>query len=234
MTLLVACEQFVTEDEVVKACGCKADQLNDQLGPDALAEIVDAATDIVANATGRRVTGRCTVTVRPCGDGVCGCWGRCSCCNVDGVTLFGVDPEVVTVKIDGVVQASALYKLINGRQLVLVSGGTWPGIQNIAKADTEVGTFSITFEHGRVDYVARMATREMACDLIQHSLPNGKPQLPQGVIAALMDGTSLQVDVKQLVGFPWMARLQAAYPLGPQPVIWSPEVAGGYTLYTVA
>src|SRR5215207_2443843 len=152
MTLLVACEPFTTEEEVETFCGCKTDQLNDQLGPDALTEIIDAASDIVANATGRQVTGRCTLTVRPCGDGVCGCWGACSCCNIDGVRLFGVDIEVVQVKVDGVVQAPELYRLINGRDLVLVSGGSWPGIQNVAKDDSEVGTFAITFSHGRVDW----------------------------------------------------------------------------------
>lgn len=234
MTLLVACEPFTTEDAVVGACGCRADQLNDQLGPDALSDIIDAASDIVANATGRRVTGRCAVTLRPCADRVCGCWGPCSCCNVDGIVLLGVNPEVTEVKINGVVQGPELYKLVDGRQLVLVSGGRWPGTQNVAKADSEVGTFSIKQLHGELPWVATMATNEMACDLIQLALPNGKPQLPLGVISALMDGTAVQVDASQLTGFPWMARLQAAYPLGPQPVIWSPEVAGRYKLHTVA
>ena len=48
MALLVACEQFISADEVEAACGCKTDQLNDQLGLEAIDEILDAASDIVA------------------------------------------------------------------------------------------------------------------------------------------------------------------------------------------
>ena len=70
-----------------------------------------------------------------------------------------------------------------------------------------------------------MAAREMACDLIQASLPSGRPQLPLHAISALMDGTAVQLDAEQLVGFPWMARLQGTYPFGPQPVAGPPRSA---------
>jgi len=241
MTLHYACEQMTSEDMIVGAgCSCDLDKVEDLLGQSTIDDIIDSASDAVAVATSMRVTGRCTDTVRPCSDGVCGCPGRCACCDIDGVKLPGPNITVTQVKVDGAVVDPALYNLVDGDVLVrwgADSGKTWPGWQVLTKPDTEADTFSITFTHGHLPWVARMAATEIACDLLTGVTPGGQMKLPKQTVAAIMDNVTLQLDPSLLQGlaaFPWMERLFATYPAGPQPIIYSPEIRGRYTLHTVS
>lgn len=235
MALLYACE-VMTDLEQIEAlgCGCSIDKVRDIYGDDVLALIPEAASDAVAIATGKRVTGRCTVVVRPCSDGVCGCTRRCTCCNIDGVVLPGFDITIDEVKLDGAVLAPEMYALIDGRKLVPTDQTmSWPGYQVLTKADSEPGTFSITYTQGQLPFLATMAATEIGCDLMAALTPGGKAKLPAKAVAAIMDQVSIQLDPSLLPAFPWMERLMAVYPSGPPPVIWSPEIQGRYTLHTV-
>jgi hypothetical protein len=238
VALNIACEQFTDEARIAAFdCACQLDVVRDLIGDDGINDIIDAASDAVAMATGLRVTGRCTVTVRPCSDGVCGCTWRCHCCDIDGVKLPGVDITIDSVKIDGVTEDPALYHLVDRNILVrwgAASGQSWPGIQSLTKPDTEEGTFAITYSHGRLPWVAMMSATEIACDLMTGIDPGGQMKLPKAAVSAIMDGTTINLDPQQLGLFPWMERLFGLYPQGPQPVIWSPEVRGHYSLHTVA
>lgn len=236
MALNRACSQLTTVDRLRQFCsGCDIDKFIDQYTEATLDSLIDAGSDIVTAATGGVVSGRCTIKVRPCSDGVCGCWGPCSCCNVEGIKLFGINPAVTQVRIDGAVIDPSIYKLVDGYILVRLDGGLWPTLQNVAKADSETGTFSVTFEHGDDGgWVGMMAATEMTCDLIQASIPDGRPQLPPNAIGALIDGASLQLDISQMTGFPWMQRLNGLYPAESRPVFYSPEAAGPYTLHVTA
>lgn len=236
MALNRACSQLTTVERIRQLCtSCDVDKFLDEYGEEALDEIIDAGSDLIAGATANGVTGRCSIKVRPCSDGVCGCWGPCTCCNVDGIVLFGFQPAVTQVKVDGVVLDPSAYKLVDNRVLVRVDGSSWPVWQNVALADSQTGTFSVTFEHGDTGgWVGLMAATEMSCDLIEASVPNGRPKLPPHAISALMDGVALQLDASQLTGFPWLERLQGLYPGGDRPVYYSPEAEGHYSLHVTA
>lgn len=233
MTLHVACEQF-TDVARISAfeCACQLDVVRDLIGEEGIQDIIDGASDAVALATGLRVMGRCSMTVRPCGDGVCGCVRPCACCNVDGIKLPGTNIVIDEIKINGAVEAPSLYKLIDWNVLVRTDGGSWPGVQNVAKPDTQVDTFSIRFSSGQLPWVAQMAATEVACDLMSGVTPGGEMHLPRAAIGAVMDGTTISLDPGQVSAFPWMERLFGIYPQGPQPIIWSPEVRGRYVLHT--
>lgn len=234
MTLNVACEQFTDVGRITASqCGCQLDVVRDLIGDEGIQEIIDGASDAVAMATGLRVTGRCELTVRPCSDGVCGCTFRCTCCNIDGVRLPGQALSVTQVKINGAVEDPTLYRLVDGNILVRTDGGSWPGVQNVALDDNQDNTFSITFTQGWLPWVAKMAATEIACDLLSGVTPGGEMHLPRSAIGAVMDGTTITLDPSQVGDFPWMQRLFGLYPQGPQPVIWSPEVRGRYTLHVV-
>lgn len=235
MALEFACEQFTDAERITASrCSCKLDVVRDLIGDEGIDEIIDSASDAVAIATGMRVTGRCTSTVRPCSDGVCGCTGRCACCNVDGIRLPGVDIAITQVKVDGAVIAPELYTLVDGHILARTDNNSWPGWQRLVLADTEPDTFSITFAHGRLPWIARMAATELACDLMSGVDPGGTMKLPPQAVSAIMDGVTLNLDPDALTGFPWMQRLFGLYPAGPVPLIYSPELSGPYTLHVTS
>ena len=197
MVLLYACEQFTTAERIEShGCTCTVDELT-HAGYD-LDDIIDAASDLVYLATGGAVTGRCETTVRPCATG-CSC-GRpgdaCGCCRLDGIPLRGQAPIVSEVKIDGVALSETAYGVMDGT-LVRVSIAdrppSWPRRQALWREDTEEGTFSITYEHGVLPFVAVMAATELACDLAAGSVGQAS-HLPPGTVGALMDGVSVTIE----------------------------------------
>lgn len=84
----------------------------------------------------------------------CSCGGGCTCvasCRTDlGVPVAQIDE----VKVDGLVLDPTAYQL-QGQFLVRVDGGEcWPSCQDPAVADTETGTYSVTYRPGRALPVA--------------------------------------------------------------------------------
>lgn len=233
-----ACEAFTTQERLETfGCLCSLDEIV-AAGYD-IDDIIDAASDIVYWSSGGRITGRCSTTVRPCAD-TCAC-GRpgdaCGCCRLDAIPLHGDNPVVTQVKIDGEVLSPADYGILDGHHLIRVATGdrpqSWPGCQSLWRPDTEEGTFSITYTSGLLPFVAEMAATEIACDLAAGSV-KGESKLPPGTVGAIMDGVSVTLDPEQLATFPWMQRLSGSFPMGPRPVVWSPEVDDGWTLHTVS
>lgn len=144
-----------------------------------LDDALDAASWVLWEKTGRRWSGECEATVRPCtrssaeqiptGDGgrvVCGCQsGRtCGCGTLDEITLGGypvVEVSQVRVResVGGVLQtftpASGRYRVDDWRYLVRLNDadGTnlgWPCCQDLAQDVTGDGVyFDVTFTYGR-------------------------------------------------------------------------------------
>lgn len=123
------------------------------------------ASDVLFNLTGRQWPGLCSTTVRPCGyrrADSCGCLDsrQCGCRRLSELDLRGDDTggwpiaSVEQVKIDGVVLATARYRLDDHRWLVYIPDGDndprrgWPCCQRIDLADTEADTWSITYTYG--------------------------------------------------------------------------------------
>lgn len=178
---------------------------------------VDQAAEILYALSGRQF-GACEITVRPCrqdcSDGrvsglygypwtpqlINGSWvntrcGRCktdcSCTEVCELFLPGFVASVSEVKIDGVVLDDTDYRVDNGRNLVAM-GDCWPKCQDMSLADTEVGTFSVTYVKGRPLPVAgQAALGALACELCKACVGDASCCLPARVTSITRQGYSI-------------------------------------------
>jgi hypothetical protein len=80
----------------------------------------------------------------------CGCQGggECGCGPLSEIVLDPFAYSIAEVKVDGVVLAPSAYRVDDHRRLVRVDGGSWPDCQDMAKADTQPGTFSVSYWTG--------------------------------------------------------------------------------------
>lgn len=84
----------------------------------------------------------------------CACAGGCSCAPACKVDIGTPVAAVTEVKVDGLVLDPSAYQLV-GQWLARTDGGPcWPPCQDPSRPDTEDGTFSVTFQPGRVLPVA--------------------------------------------------------------------------------
>lgn len=97
--------------------------------------------------------------------GVCG--DHCSCSEICEAWLPGPISSIVTVKLNGTVLVSGTdYRVDDYRKLVRLGGGCWPACQEMALADTEDGTWSVTYLFGQeVPVIGRYAVGELACEI---------------------------------------------------------------------
>jgi len=214
------------------------------------------ATEILWRLTAG-IYGTCPITVRPCGrkcgsfdffptqtiQGVwinvaCGCeQSTCGCCYVCEIALEGPVAEVTEVKVDGVVVPPEVYRIDNGNLLVRTDlaedGECWPQCQDLGSPDTELDTFSITYEKGLpVPVGGQRAVSALAAEIIK-SCEGGPCRLPARVQQITRQGEQIQLinDVdflrSGLTGLPdvdiW---LTAVNPTGQrQPSrFWSPDM----------
>lgn len=111
------------------------------------------ASDLLYDLSDRRWAGECEETVRPV-VGRCRTRDACRCGDVAGIRLGGSPlVEITTVKIDGVELDPSEYRIDEHAELVRLADGDgvrrgWPSCQNMYLADTEVGTFSVTYVYG--------------------------------------------------------------------------------------
>jgi hypothetical protein len=242
MTLRVAGEAFTTMAAVraSETCGC----VNESEPSDAeLQEIIDAASDVLALATGGIVTGRTEFTVRPCGRGYC---QPCACCGLEGIPLPGEDPVVSEVKIDGdILNASdyALHRTRQGWNLVRVGPddppASWPQWQKLWRADTEDDTFSITYISGiHIDWIIEAAAIELTCDLALAE--ERKPRVIPGARAVSQGGVTISLAeraerLRSGDSGPAVQRFLSIYaPDGRAPsLVWAPELDQGWELHVI-
>jgi hypothetical protein len=146
--------------------------------PAATGQAVDAATEILHALSGRQF-GACTVTLRPCrrdcADApwgwaewpsasypqpaligglwfnlACGsCPGACSCSRLSEVLLPAPIRSITQVKVDGSPLATGAYRVDDARVLVRTDGSEWPRCNDLAKPDTQAGTWSVTATYGQ-------------------------------------------------------------------------------------
>lgn len=232
MALEVACEAFITVDDVGCDCG--------DTTPAEIEAMIDQASDILAILTGGKVSGRCTDVVRPCGTSSCGCsrLSSCGCSPIDAITLPGPNPTVTEILIDG--DAFTEYAIVDGSELVRTDGKHWPGSQNITTPSTEPGTFEITVGHGMViPQLAKDAAAEIVCSFIRTGPQDTRKPHPntRGMSIAGVNITLEQMasEVKRRAFMmPYVIRLITVYaPNGPSPaMVYSPELET-YRLHTV-
>lgn len=174
----------------------------------------------------------------------------CGCQPLSRVKLSGYPVrEIVEVKIDGAVldeldvDGNPNYRLDGWRWLTrMASPGPpvvarrWPGCQNLALDDSEVGTFSVAYRYG-IDPppLGVQAAASLASELFNACDDGAECKLPsrvtrivrQGVTydrvaaaaAALREGAS---------GLPLVDAFIAGYPMKGtrRPAVWSPDVPG--------
>jgi len=233
MALAVACEAFITADDITCDCGDRT--------PAELGEMIDQASDILAILTGGKVSGRCQDVVRPCGGAPCGCLRQssCGCSPIDRITLAGPNPYIDEILIDGLNFTE--FALVDEDQLIRTDGLNWPGGQNLATASSEVGTFEITYTHGLdIPQLAKDACAEIVCSFIasgpqdsRKSHPNTRGMSISGVQITL-EQQAMEIQRRSFM-LPFVIRLITVYaPNGPTPsFVYSPELEDGWRLHTV-
>jgi hypothetical protein len=235
MALQVACEAFITFEDVACDCGDTSEE--------AIGEMIDQASDIIAIITGGKVAGRCEDIVRPCGGKSCLCGSRslsgCGCVPIDGITLRGPNPMIDEILIDG--DPFEDYALVDGTLLVRTDGAAWPGYQDITLPSDQPGTFEIVYTYGlEVPKLAKDAAAEIVCSMLQSGPQDGRKTHPN---TRGMNISGVQITLEQQAMeikrrapmLPYVIRLLTVYaPGGPTPAfVYSPELENGWTLHTV-
>lgn len=196
-------------------------------------DAVAMATEILWAKSGRQFD-VCTVTLRPCRDEcfdvgwgdswsewgttwprpylyqgqwfnlACGsCRGGCSCTQLSTFTLEQI-ASIEAIKINGVTLDPASYVVYDHR-LVVRTDGLWPLCNDLTKADTETGTWSVTARIG-VDppVLGQRALGELALQLALACVGDLNCELPstvqqvvrQGVTLTMFDPTLMYADGK--------------------------------------
>lgn len=205
-----------TTAEAVAAC-CSADVGTDLT---VLNDGIIIASQLLYELSGRRYTGGCDQTVRPCGVG-CGFWQvlsrghlvldpfaygwrgngwwwegqrSCGCEPLSTVDLAGYPVrEIVEVKIDGAVVDPSTYRLDEWHKLVRLGGLMWPACQDMGAPDTETGTFSVRYLYGINPPPSGVAAaNELACQLYLRCVNSDQCQLPDGVTRVTRQGLTFE------------------------------------------
>jgi hypothetical protein len=172
------------------------------------------------------------------------CGRSCGCSRLSRIKLPGVPViSISEVLIDGIAlapsSADAEYRIDERCYLTRLADPDtgmprwWPGCQRLDMPPTEIGTFQITYEYGRVAPAAGIAAaRELACQLALAMACHDDCQLPQGVVRVVRQGVTVeraQIDVfgKGRTGLVLVDAFLGSYnPSGlkRRPAVWSPDV----------
>lgn len=170
----------------------------------------------------------------------CACSGGCDCAPSCRTDLVIPVAEVTEVKVDGLVLDPSAYTLA-GQWLVRTDGGEcWPSCQDVSVADTEEGTFAVTFRPGRMlpsagQYAAGLLASEFAkaCSGAACGLPAQITSLTrQGVDVEFVDPTEVLTEgrtgIREVDLF-----IHAVNPSGLQrrPRVMSPDMPKNTVMY---
>lgn len=169
-----------------------------------LTAIAERASEALYVLTGRQFPGRCTAIVAPRRRG--DCWPTsllgnllgAGCCTDEAIPLAPhVDPESITVTIDGV--AFTDFWLRNGYELVRTDGRAWPSDNTPWLAATEPGTFRITYSFGpETPLAVEHAATELGVHYLLAALGDRRTKLPDGTTSLSRQGQSVRVSDSEL------------------------------------
>jgi hypothetical protein len=121
-----------------------------------------------------------------------GCAGACQCSVLHTVTLPHNVGTITQILIDGTVLSTNAYVVYDHSLLVRKDGNEWPRCNDLAKADTEVGTWSITFTTGTaVPSLGQLAVGELALQLALACVGDKACKLPSTTQSVVRQGVSL-------------------------------------------
>lgn len=209
------CTAWITGDDVAECCSAATDIVGTFTS--LLDDAADAASQILFELSGRRWAGLCSREgVRPC-HGDCGCggvqvlsrghivdpWGpysysdcggrACWCQDLSRVKLAGYVREVTQVKLDGVVMDSSSYRVDEHKYLTRVDGGRWPSCSHGGRADTEEGTFSVSYTYGKTPPLSAVdAAKQLACQAFMQCSGSGDCDIPAGATRITRQGITIE------------------------------------------
>jgi hypothetical protein len=204
------CSPWTTADEII---GCQPCSASSGVDEDHAALGAEIASAWLWRLSGRRYSGICSTTVRPVPrciidgspsdrtllfDSRTGGYsfgssrggGRNE--GVSEITL-GHYPirEITQVKIDGAVLDPAGYRLDDASYLVRLAGESWPHSNDLGRADTEAGTWSVSFRYGDDPPVdGQLAAKVLACE-IALSCAGKECRLPKRITNLTRQGVSM-------------------------------------------
>lgn len=129
----------------------------------------------------------------------CGSCSDCACGTVSEALLPAPVHSIVEVKVDGTPLVTGAYRVDNNRLLVRTDGGRWPRCNDLTRADSEAGTWSVTARFGEVPPEgAALAMGELACEIAKAA--DGQDcRLPAGVQQLVRQGVTISYpDVGEL------------------------------------
>jgi hypothetical protein len=116
----------------------------------------------------------------------------CSCNVIDEAYLPTPVNALISVKVDGVVLDPTAYQLRDYRILMRTDGGRWPICNDLAKADTQVGTWAVTLDVGEpVPMAGQLAVGELACQLVKLMMNDRSCALPKPVQQLVRQGVTM-------------------------------------------
>jgi hypothetical protein len=123
----------------------------------------------------------------------CGsCTNGCSCNYVSEALLPAPVSSIDQVKVDGVVLDPSQYRVDEWRKLVRLGGQMWPLCNDLTKADTEVGTWSVTVKFGvEVSTLGNLALGELASQFAKLIACDDSCMLPKPMQQLVRQGVTL-------------------------------------------
>lgn len=185
------------------------------------AMIAQATTEILRALSGNRygirrgtvrpyrMSGGCIVGMNPvptgwpeqpwsAGAGIA--WGTLGCDG--GKFLLDAPGTVLAVKVDGVaLVAGTDWRMYDSRLLVRAGGACWPMWQDLSLPDTDVGTWSITYESGQaVPAGGILAAQQMGCEFAKLFTGQGGCALPTGWQSVARQGITINREsIKEML-----------------------------------
>lgn len=189
------CTPYITEAQIKAVPGlCPVAPEAEE--PD-YAAIAAAASEVIYVLLGRQHPGICRATVRPvrrsCGEppSLLGIWLGSREGNYAGEAIplhdpmYVVEPtedddgHPVVVKIDGAVFTD--FYVSGNNSIVRYDGARWPSRNRLQLADTEDGTFSVTYSFGaQPPRLAVDAALELAAEYVRAETSDPRAKLPPG------------------------------------------------------
>lgn len=151
--------------------------------------VLDQATEILFNLSGRYYPGLCTATRSLCF--TCGsCYPTaCDCAPYPAIDLSGRYPvwAATEVVLDGETLAPSAYRVRDRRWLVRVDGEVWPSGSNV----TDVAQFRVSWVYGRpVTTGGRLAAAQFALEIAKLCAGDKTCALPQRVQSLTREGVN--------------------------------------------
>lgn len=123
----------------------------------------------------------------------CGsCSDSCSCVGLEEALLPSPVAEIVSVKLNGETLATTgVYRVDDDIKLTRIDGGAWPTCQDMAAADDQDNTWSVTLRVGiEVPTLGRQAVGELAREIAAACLGT-ECRLPPGVAQLVRQGVTI-------------------------------------------